>query len=155
MYRNVRVYVIPVLKHIEIEKKNFCREISKFVWKVTNSHHCLRLFISWRRSFNVIKRAILRFIKVRKARLEALTIIFNRYSAQAIKKERRVSLANYKPIKPPQAPTKVASEYLKFYIHRQLTFNTHFQLYSDKNIQLEFLSRLSHPPHKRISTSFT
>lgn len=155
MYRNVRVYVTPVFKHIEGEKRNFCREISKFVWKVTNSHHCLRLFISWRRSFNLVKRALIRFIRVRKARLEALSIIFNRYSTQGIKKDRRVSLTSYPTFKPSQTPKKVVSEYLNFYIHRSVTFKTHFQLFSNKNIQLDFLSRLGHSPHKRIPTSFT
>lgn len=154
MYRNVRVYVTPIFMHIEKEKRNFCREISKFVWKVTNSHHCLRLFLGWRRSFLMISRAIKGFIRVRKARIELLTLIFNKYSAQIPKKDRRVSLTLTPNSKSNPNSKKIVIDYLAFYLHRQAKLNSPFQLYSDKKAQQDFIARLGFNQPKRVSTSF-
>lgn len=154
MYRNVRVYVTPVFMHIEKEKRNFCREISKFVWKVTNSHHCLRLFLAWRQSFQMITRLIKRSVRVRRARIELLTLIFNKYSAQIPKKDRRVSLTSTPNSKSIPDPKKIVKDYLRFYLHQQAKFKSPFRLYSDKQTQQDFIARLGYNQHKRLSTSF-
>lgn len=91
-YKTVKSFAPPLISHIAHEIKVHERAVNKIIWKIVNCNH-LYLFMSfWKRSLYIVKRCIKRYLRVREARLVAMTHMLRKFGHNTVKDSRRVSL---------------------------------------------------------------
>jgi hypothetical protein len=90
-YKNVRNLASPTISLIFHEIQVFERSVSKYMYKLVNSHQLMLLMSFWKRSVVKIQREYRRYCKVKEARLTAIGIIYNKFIPSS-REKRRVSL---------------------------------------------------------------